>query len=142
MEQAVVTLAAAYGVDLAQAGAALNIDQPEHSHRWLITNLDGARIGITRCQVDEENCLAPDLDMVFEITHQGWEPVEIIHAEPPWDEFAQAAATQALTVFDPQGNLCYDVFTEFWAQALEQAGGCTASTRPVAADTLFPAEKG
>jgi hypothetical protein len=122
--QAVVTqLATAYDVDFSQKGANLQLDVPDQKQHWLIGNIDGHRIGVTRCQVDAENGLAPDLDLVFEITPEGWEPVELIHAERPWDEFAQAAQAQALLVFDPQGNLRYDVFTEFWAQQIAQAGG-------------------
>lgn len=119
MEQVVTQLATAQGVDLSQPGAQFNVDHP--GQRWTIANL-GDRIGVTRFQVDEENLLSPDLDMVFAVTEFGWEPREIIHAERPWDEFAQAAQEQALTVFDAQGNLRYDVFTEVWAQKIEQEG--------------------
>src|SRR5215213_9334884 len=83
MEQVVTHLANAYGVDLAQKGAQFQLDEPAQTHRWLIANLDGERIGVTRCQVDAESCLAPDLDMVFEVTPEGWEPVELVHAEAP-----------------------------------------------------------
>lgn len=123
MEQVVTRLAVAHDVDLSQKGVKFMFDVPNQPQRWLFGNIDGARIGVARCQVDAENQMAPDLDMVFAITPEGWEPVEIVHAEGPWDEFAQAAQAQALTVFDPQGNLRYDVFTEFWAQQLAQPGG-------------------
>jgi hypothetical protein len=119
MQEIVTHLAAAHNIDLSQKGATLHLDVPDQQ-RWLIANIDGERIGVTRCQIDAENGLAPDLDMVFAVTPDGWEPVELVHAEGPWDEFAQAAQAQELPVFDPQGNLRYDVFTEFWAHALEQ----------------------
>ena len=120
MEQVVTQLAAAYGIDLSQKGANFNLDVPKQSQRWLFAHLDGERIGVTRCQVDEEGSLSPDVDMVFAVTESGWEPREILHAESPWDEFAQAAQEQELTVFNEQGDLRYDVFTEFWAQKIEQ----------------------
>src|SRR3979411_374831 len=105
MEQVVTQLAAAYHLDMSQAGANFNLDLPNQPQRWMIANIDGDRIGVTRCQMTEENLLAPDLDMIFAVTEFGWEPREIVHAERPWDEFAQAAQEQDLTVFDPQGNL-------------------------------------
>ena len=119
MEEVVTQLAATHNVDLSQKGANFQLDVPDQHQRWMIANL-GKRISVTRCQVDKENGLAPDLDMVFAVTPSGWEPHEIIHAEGPWDEFAQAAQEQDLAVFDEQGDLRYKVFTEFWAQQLGQ----------------------
>ena len=57
--QAVVTqLATAAGIDLSQKGANFQLDEPVQTQRWLIANIDGERIGVTRCQIDNESCLA------------------------------------------------------------------------------------
>ena len=126
MEQVVTQLAAAHHVDLSQKGATLSVEARDRpGSRWQMSNIDGERIGVTRFQVDEANALSPDIDLIFAVTEFGWEPREIVHAERPWDEFAQAAQAQQLTVFDAQGNLRYDVFTEVWAQQLEQHGRLT-----------------
>lgn len=119
MEQVVTHLAAAHDVDLSQKGATLHLDVPAQQQRWLIGNIDGERIGITRCAVDAHDQLAPELDMVFAVQPEGWAPMEIVHAQNPWDEFVQGVAEQNLTGFDPQGNLSFSVFTEFWAQQIE-----------------------
>src|SRR5205085_12704101 len=111
-----------HGIDFSQQGATLNLDVSAQQRRWLVANR-GDRVGVTRCQVNAEQQLAADLDLVFAITSDGWEPWEIIHGEGPWDEFTQAAKAQELLVFDEQGDLCYAVFTEFWALQLEQLGG-------------------
>lgn len=130
MEQAVTRLAASYHVDLSQPGANFNLDLPNQPQRWLFANLDGERIGVTRCQVDEENRMAPDLDMVFAVTSYGWEPREIIYAEGTWDEFVKVVQGQDLIVFDEQGNLQYDIFTEMWARKIEQEGRIDQNRSP------------
>src|SRR6266498_3715319 len=78
MEQVITQLATTHNIDLSQKGATLHLDVPDQQQRWLIGNIDGERIGVTRCQIDAENGLAPDLDMVFAVTPDGWEPVELV----------------------------------------------------------------
>src|SRR5256885_3746897 len=67
MQQVVTHLAATHHVDLAQKGATLQLDVPDQQQRWLIGNIDGERIGVTRCQVNGAEQLAPELDLVFAI---------------------------------------------------------------------------
>lgn len=119
MEQAVTHLATVYGVDLAQPGAALDVELPEQSHRWLIANIDGQRIGVTRCQVDAEQCLSPEVDMIFAITPNGWEPQELIHGEQVWHEYANAMQRAGQSVDDQQADFNFTSFTDYMAQGLE-----------------------
>ena len=51
MERVVTQLATAYGVDLSQQGANLSLDMPDRPDRWMIANLDGQRLSLTRCFV-------------------------------------------------------------------------------------------
>lgn len=120
MEQVITQLAASHEIDLSQKGASLHLDVPDQHQRWLIGHIDEQRVGVTRLQVDKEDGLAPDLDMVFAVKLEGWEPVEIIHAQAPWDKFSQSYQAQNLAVFDAQGDLPFCVFTEFWAQQIER----------------------
>lgn len=120
MEKTVTTLAAAHGVDLAQAGASIDVDMPNCSQRWLITNIDGGRIGVTRCNVDKENQLSPDLDIIFAISPAGWEPIEIIHTPTVWESYVKAAQAVNQPVSDTQGDFDFVDFTNYMAEALEQ----------------------
>jgi len=125
MEQAVTQLATAYGVDLAQKGANLQLDLPDQPQRWLIGNIDGNRIGVTRCQVDAENGLAPDLDMVFEVTVDGWEPRELAHTDQVWQAYTQAMQARGEPVANEQGDFNFAAFTDFMAQDLAQHAATT-----------------
>ena len=120
MAQAVTQLATAYGVDLAQKGAKLQLDVPHQPQRWLIGNLDGTRIGLTRCHVDAENGLAPDLDMVFEVTADGWEPRELAHSDQVWQVYTQAMQARGEPVANEHGDFNFAAFTDFMAQDLAQ----------------------
>lgn len=125
MEQAVTQLATAYGVDLTQKGANLEIDLPDQPHRWLIGNIEGNRIGVTRCKVDAENGLAPDLDMVFEVTVAGWEPRELAHTDQVWQAYAQAMQARGEPVANEHGDFNFVAFTEFMAHDLAQHAATT-----------------
>ena len=129
MERVVTQLAVAYGVDLSQQGAQLTLDMPTRPHCWLIANLDGTRIGVTRCFVEEGDCLAPDLDMVFALTPHGWEPLELLHTEEVWNAYVQAAQAAGSAVYDEQGDISFAHFTEYWAQQLQQQGWLTQARR-------------
>ena len=100
LEQIVKRLAAKYGVDLSQPGAQLSLDMPTRPDCWLIANLDGMRISVTRCVVEEGDCLAPDLDMVFALTLQGWEPVELVHTEGVWNAYVQATRAISTPIYN------------------------------------------
>jgi hypothetical protein len=129
MERIVKQLAAVYGVDLSQHGAQLSLDMPTRPDCWLIANLDGTRISVTRCFVEEDGCLAPDLDMVFALTPHGWEPVELLYAEEVWDAYVQAAQAAGTAVYDEQGNISFAHFTEYWAQQLHQQDWLTQARK-------------
>jgi len=120
MAQAVTQLATAYGVDLAQKGASLQLDLPGQPQRWLIGQIDDHRIGVTRCQVDAENGLAPDLDMIFEVTVDGWEPRELAHSEQVWQAYTQAMQARGEPVANAHGDFDFVAFTEFMAHDLAQ----------------------
>ena len=120
MAQAVTQLATAYGVDLSQKGASLQLDLPGQPYRWLIGPIDDHRIGVTRCQVDAENGLAPDLDMVFEVTVDGWEPRELAHTDQVWQAYTQAMQARGQPIADARGDFNFTTFTEFMAHDLVQ----------------------
>lgn len=122
MEQTVSQLAQAYGVDLTQAGGSFQVGRPGFTQCWLIANIDGTRIGITRCQVDKDECLAPDLDIVFEITSAGWEPIEIIHAPTVWSDYINTAQAKEGTLIDPQDDFSFGAFAGFVARQIEEDG--------------------
>ncbi len=120
MAQTVTQLANAYGVDLSQKGANFHLQLPNQPQCWLIGNIDSTRIGVTRCQVDAENCLAPDLDVVFEVTPVGWEPRELTHSDQVWQAYLQAMQALGEAVVNAQGDFNFTTFTDFVAQALAQ----------------------
>jgi hypothetical protein len=123
MEQVVTHLAAHHNIDFSQKGATLTLDVPEQKQQWRIGTIDSQRVGVTRLQVDQESGLAPDLDMVFEITPAGWEPVEIVHTDSVWDEYTKAAEADGRPVTDPVGNFAYATFTDYIAQQVPQHEG-------------------
>jgi hypothetical protein len=119
LEQVITYLAATQAVKLEQTGASFAVDVPNRPLCWLIGKIDSDRIGVTRCQVDAEQGLAADIDMIFQVTPKGWEPVEIINTENAWEEFAQEMAAQNRTIFDTQGDFTFPTFTDFWAEQIE-----------------------
>jgi hypothetical protein len=122
MARIVQQLAAAVGVDLSQPGAALCLTIPSRPERWLIANLDGQRISVTHCWVEAGALLALDLDMVFSVSPDGWEPVEIVHAPTLWATYVHAAQAAGLPVLDAAGNMHFACFTEYWATQLQAQG--------------------
>ena len=129
MARIIQQLAANYGIDLSQHGAQLSLAMPTRLDRWLIANLSGHRISVTHCVVEEGDCLAPDLDMVFALTPHGWEPLELLHAEEVWNAYVQAAQATGTAVYDEEGNTLFAHFTEYWAQQLQAQGWLTHSRR-------------
>lgn len=128
MEQVVTQLAATHNVDLSQKGATLNLDVADKSQQWMIGNVDGQRFGVTRCLVDKENGLIADLDMVFEVKPEGWEPVEVIHTAASWQEYAKNIAT------DAQGNFDFAALADTVAEDIEQKATATERTTGVVFD--------
>jgi hypothetical protein len=125
MEAVIRQLATVHGVDLTQQGATLSLEMPTRSDRWIITNLDGARISVSRCVVEEGNCLGLELDMVFTIHMEGWEPVELVHSTALWEEYRQTAKASGIPVYQENGDTCFPSFTEYWARQIEAQGWLT-----------------
>jgi len=142
MERVVTQLATVYGVDLAQQGATFNVDAPEYFRRWLIGNIDGERIGITRCQIDKNDLMQPDLDMVFAVTQQGWEPREIMHSDQVWQTYIAAMQAFGQPVTNEQGDFNFATFADFMAQDLAQLANKTfVSTRTRETMPIFSSEQ-
>ena len=121
MERVVTQLAAAYAVDLSQQGANLSLDMPDRPDRWMIANLDGQRLSLTCCFVDEDGGLMPDLDLVFTLSPAGWEPVEIAHAPAVWQDYAKATQAAEQPVRDTHGDFDFVSFSDYIAAELEAA---------------------
>lgn len=121
MEQVVTQLAATHDVDLSQKGATLNLDVPDQHQQWMISNVDG-RVGVTRCLVDQENGLAPDIDLVFEVKPEGWEPVEVVHTEAAWQTYGKNIPIEG------QGDFNFATFADMVAQDLEQKTSTVKTT--------------
>jgi hypothetical protein len=111
MQEAITQLATAQGVELSQQGTFFAVDRPEESRRWLIGNIDGQRISVTRCWVDQEALMSPDLIMVFAVSAAGWEPREILHIPAVWEEYAQAMQSNGQAAADAQGDFNFATFT-------------------------------
>lgn len=75
---------------------------------------------MTRCQVDEENRLSPDLDMVFAVSAAGWEPKEIIHTATVWEGYTKAMQATGTPVEGDQGDFDFARFTDYIAMEIAQ----------------------
>ena len=125
MEQLIKQLASRHEMAWMQKGTRLTLAMPTRTDRWLLVNLDGVRISVTHCWVEEGDCLAPDCDMVFVLYPDGWEPVELRHTDAVWKSYVQAAKAAGIPVYDEQGDTIFAHFTEYWAQQLHQQGWLT-----------------
>lgn len=118
--QAIITdLAAYYEVDIRQADVRFSLARPGEAHQWLIANLDGQRIDVARCPVDDETFMVPDIDLLFAVTPKGWETVRVIHTNAAWEAYAQAASAQGQTVEDPEVNFPFNTFADYVAHLIE-----------------------
>jgi hypothetical protein len=125
MTSVITQLATVHGVDLSQPRASLSLELPTRTNRWIITKLDGARLSVSRCVVEDRNCLGLELDMVFALHADGWEPVELVHSTALWEEYKQAAKASGIPVYNEQGDTCFANFTEYWARQIEAQGWLT-----------------
>lgn len=133
MEVVITRLAREHGMDLSQPGASLSLAMPTWLNRWIITNLDGTRVSVTRCVVEDGDCLGLELDMVFLVQADGWEPVELVYTPALWREYRQAAKAATISIYHTNGDICFPSFTEYWARQLETQGWLTqAYTVPAA----------
>jgi hypothetical protein len=131
METVITQLARAHGVDLSQQGASLSLAMPTCAERWIITNLDGTRISVTRCVVEDGDCLGLELDMVFLVQSEGWEPVELVYTPTLWRGYRQVAKNAAIPIYHVNGDICFASFTEYWARQLEVQGWLTQAYKVV-----------
>jgi len=122
MERMAKQLATRYGMDWREKGAYLTLAMPGHTERWLLINLDGERFSLTCCLVEPDETLTPEIDMVFTMHTEGWEPIELLYSHEAFTTYVQATRATNLPVYDGEGNLCFDTFTEYWAQVLEEQG--------------------
>jgi hypothetical protein len=122
MEQLVKQLASRHDMAWSQKDARLALAMSERSDCWLIVNLDGVRLSVTHCWVEADNCLAPDVDMVFVLYPDGWEPVELLHTDVVWNSYVQAATATGIPIYDGKGDTIFAHFTEYWAHQLQQQG--------------------
>jgi hypothetical protein len=129
LERVIRQLARVYEVDLSRPGASFALELPSRTHRWLITNLDGTRMSVTRCVVEEDNCLGLELDMVFLVQPLGWEPVELVHTSLLWEEYVQTAQAADISVYYDNGDPCFANFTEYWARQLQHQGWLTQALK-------------
>ena len=122
MEQIIKQLASRHEMAWRQKGTRLTVAMSTRTDRWLIANLDGVRISVTHCWVEEGECLTPDFDMVFILYPDGWEPVELLHSDAVWQTYMQAARAANIPLYDEQGDVVFAHFTEYWAHQLQQQG--------------------
>lgn len=129
MEQMAKRLATRYGMDWTQSGAYLMLAMPERPERWLLINMDGERFSLTCCLVEPDETLVPEVDMVFTLHAEGWEPIELLYSNEAFTGYIQAVEAAGLPVYDAEGDLRFDTFTEYWAQVLEKQGWLQGSYR-------------
>jgi hypothetical protein len=122
MERMAKRLAALFGMDWTQKGAQLSLAMPGRAERWLLINLDGERFSLTCCLVEPDETLVPEVAMVFTMYTVGWEPIELLYSNEVFTTYLQAAEAAGSSVYDAEGNLRFDTFTEYWAQILEAQG--------------------
>jgi hypothetical protein len=127
MEQMVKQLASRHGMEWSQKGTRLTLAMPTRTDCWLIVNLDGVRISVTHCWAEGDNCLAPDVDMVFVLYPDGWEPVELLHTDAVWNSYVQTAKAAGIPIYDGKGDTIFAHFTEYWAHQLHQQGWLESS---------------
>jgi hypothetical protein len=122
MEQMVKQMASRHGMEWSKKGSRLTLAMSTRTDCWLLVNLDGVRISVTHCWAERDNCLAADVDMVFVLYPDGWEPVELLHTDAVWNSYVQAAKAAGIPVYDSKGDTIFAHFTEYWAQQLRQQG--------------------
>ena len=142
LQNFILQLAQKHGVDLFQEGAQFSLAMPSRPDRWLIANLDGTRISVTHCWVEEAETLSSDLDMVFALHPEGWEPIELLHTNDVWEAYVQAAKAAGIPVYDEQGETYFAHFTEYWAHQLQQQGWLTQAGKVEEAEAEWKDKSG
>ena len=140
MEQLIKQLASRHEMAWTQKGARLTVAMSTRTDCWLLVNLDGVRLSVTHCWVEEGDCLTPDCDMVFVLYPDGWEPVELRHTDVVWKSYVQAAKAAGIPIYDGQGDTIFAHFTEHWAHQLHQQGWLTQSYKVEEAEAEWNGE--
>jgi hypothetical protein len=122
MERIAKQMAARYGIDWREKGAHLMLARAGRPERWLLIHLDSERFSLTCCLTEPAETLVPEVDMVFALHAEGWEPIELLYSQEAFTSYVQAAKAANLSVYDNEGNLRFDTFTEYWAKQLEEQG--------------------
>jgi hypothetical protein len=122
MAQIITQLGVRHAAVWACAGAYLSLARADRSDRWVIAALSGHRISVTHCWVEADECLSPDLEMVFARQGTGWEPLELLHTDTVWQTYTHAARGCGFAIYDDQGDVLFAHFTEYWACQLIQQG--------------------
>ena len=128
MQQFITSLATQYAVNLASPGAWLRLTA---GTTYLLTGYagEGHLVLSYGNQTGEET--VPELQIVFWVTSQGWQPVEILNAAEIWDAYEQARqTTQATPAVDPQGQLNFAGFSEYWAERFANVAWVFVDCRP------------
>ena len=131
MEQMIKQLASRHEMNWMQKGTHLTLAMATRTDCWLLVNLDGVRLSVTHCWVEEGECLTPDCDMVFVLYPDGWEPVELRHTDAVWQSYVQAAKATGIPIYDAQGDTIFAHFAEHWAHQLHQQGWLTEAYKVV-----------
>jgi hypothetical protein len=119
--QAVITdLAAYYEVDLTQNGVSFTVARPEQDTHWLLTNLDGERIDVARCPVEDDSFMVPDLDVLVALTPTGWHTTSVMYTDAVWDAYATTIETQGQPPVDATAPFPFDSFVAYVAQLLAE----------------------
>jgi hypothetical protein len=84
--------------------------------------MDGERFSLTCCLVEPDETLVPEVDMVFILHPEGWEPIELLYSNEAFTSYVQTVEAAGLAVYDSEGNLRFDTFTEYWAEQLNVQG--------------------
>lgn len=135
MERVVKCIADRCGMDWCRPEARLDLALPEHRDHWAFINLDGERFSVTNYLVEPDTTLTPEVDMVFEMHAVGWEPIELLYSEESFADFLAIADAVHLPVYDPEGNLYFDSYTEYWAEQIA-AQGWVEYGQPVSAPDI------
>lgn len=123
MQQFVEQLAQHHDVALYTAQSQLWMHHAERQEALLVSNLDGQRISVSQCDVQNES-LGLNLGLIFLIDPEGeWFPLEVCYTEKVWNGYLfDAELLGGLTIEDENGELILHRFTEFHAAQWREQG--------------------
>ncbi len=119
MQQFVSELAEHYGVDLAQVGAYLRLDQPGYDS-LVVDHIGASQIAVA-CTYEECGQWQIDREVVFFTGYTPWVPMEITQSATGWTAFAKLDANDTRIVrINHCGQEKLAEFTERWAHQLRR----------------------